>query len=148
MRRDYTRLFLHAVWATWDRLALIEPAWEPRLYGALRSKCTELGCELLAVGSVANHVHVAVRFPPVLSISDLMHDLKGSTSHLVSHEINPGHFFKWMGRYGAFSLRKSDVPDVCDYIERQKIHHAERRLWTEFERFEEIVDEASCGAAL
>lgn len=127
----------------------LHPTIPSRRLGDLGSTGTHRAClEAKAFGGVANHVHVAVRFPPVLSISDLMHDLKGSTSHLVSHEINPGHFFKWMGRYGAFSLRKADVPDVCDYIERQKIHHAERRLWTEFERFEEIVDEASCGAAL
>lgn len=143
MRRDYTQLYLHAVWATWDRLPLIDSAWEPRLYAALRAKCTELRCELLAVGGIDTHVHVAVRFPPVLSISDLVQGLKGSTSHLIAHEIAPERFFKWMGRYGAFTLRKSNVPTVCDYIARQKIHHAERRLWADFERDEEVIDDTA-----
>lgn len=143
MRRDYTQLYLHAVWATWDRLPLIEPAWEPRLYTALRTKSTDLRCKLLAVGGIDNHIHVAVRFPPVLSISELMQGLKGSTSHLITHEVAPGHFFKWMGRYGAFTVRKSDVPTVCDYIARQKIHHAESRLWADFERCEENTDDVA-----
>jgi hypothetical protein len=52
---------------------------------------------------------------------------------LVTHEITPGEFFKWQGAYGAFTLRKEDVPIVQAYIENQKQHHATGSVWEEWE---------------
>ncbi|MFQ5434598.1 MAG: hypothetical protein ACE5FD_06960 [Anaerolineae bacterium] len=35
MRAPYTQLYVHMVWATWDRLPLITKTIEPRLYAAI-----------------------------------------------------------------------------------------------------------------
>jgi hypothetical protein len=32
MRAPFARLFVHLVWATWDRLPLITPDIQPRIY--------------------------------------------------------------------------------------------------------------------
>ena len=133
MRAPYTQLYLHVVWATWDRLPLITPAIEPRLYAAIAEKCRELKCIPLAIGGIADHVHLLVQLHTTVSVARLAKEVKGSTSHLVTHEIAPGQFFKWQGTYGAFTLRKSEVPVVQAYIERQKEHHAVDDLWEEWE---------------
>lgn len=133
MREPFTQLYLHLVWATWDRLPLITPTVEARIYAAIASKCRELKCVPLAIGGVADHVHLLVRLHTTVPVATLAKEVKGSTSHLVTHEIAPAQGFKWQGAYGAFTLRKEDVPVVAAYIEKQKYHHASANLVSEWE---------------
>lgn len=136
MRAPYTQLYIHCVWGTWDRLPLITPQVERRLYAAILAKCHELKCEMIALGGVEDHVHLLVRFPTTLAVATLLKEVKGSSSHLMTHEVTPGEFFKWQGAYGAFTVNKDGVKAVADYIHNQKTHHAEQRLVEDWERCE------------
>lgn len=134
MRAPYTQLYLHCVWATWDRLPLLTPEIEQAVYSAILAKCHQLDCEPLAIGGMPEHAHLLVRFPTTLSVAALVKEVKGSSSHLVTHEIKPGEFFKWQGSYGAFTLDKGAVASVKAYIEGQKMHHAENKLIADWEQ--------------
>jgi REP element-mobilizing transposase RayT len=107
---------------------------ESRLYAAIAKKCRKFKCVPLAIGGLEDHVHSLVRLHTTVAIATLVKEVKGSSSHLVTHEIAPGEFFKWQGSYGAFTLRKSEVPEVQAYIENQKEHHAEGTVWDVWER--------------
>ncbi len=134
MRKPFTQLYIHLVWATWDRRPLITPQIEPRLYAAITAKCRQLKCEPLAIGGIEDHVHLLTRIHSPISVSHLVKEIKGASSHLIAHEIAPGVFFKWQGAYGAFTLRKSEVPTVRAYILRQKEHHAMETFLLELEK--------------
>jgi REP element-mobilizing transposase RayT len=140
MRAPYTQLYLHCVWATWDRLPLITPAIEARLYPAIVAKSHKLKCETIAIGGIEDHVHLLVRFPTTLTVATLLKEVKGASSHLVTHEITPDEFFKWQGAYGAFTVGKEGVDAATAYILNQKTHHAEEDLTIEWEQCE-LVDE-------
>ena len=141
MREPFTQLYLHSVWSTWDRLPLITPDVEPRLYGAIAAKCRELTCLPIRVGGMPDHLHLLVRLHPTVPIALLLKEVKGSSSHLMAHQIKRGEFFKWQGAYGAFTLRQDDVPVVKHYIVNQKRHHGEQSFRPEWEK-SEIADEA------
>ncbi len=123
MRANFTQLYLHCVWATWDRLPLITPDIREIVHSAIARECTELGCTPIAVGGVMDHVHLLVNFPATLGISQLMKNVKGSSSHLIAHEVKPNHFFKWQGAYGAFTVSNCDLDRIADYIRNQETHH-------------------------
>jgi putative transposase len=133
MRAPFTQLYVHLVWATWDRLPLVTPALQPRLYAALAAKCRELGCEPLAIGGIADHVHLLLRLATTVTVATVAKEVKGATSHLMTHEVVPDTFFKWQGAYGAFTVSKGDVPAVRAYIERQAEHHAGATVQEEHE---------------
>ncbi len=124
MRAPFTQLYLHCVWATWDRLPLITPLNEPPIYASILRKCQELKCHALALGGTSDHVHLLVRFPTTIAVAELVKEVKGASSHLVTHQIAVGEFFKWQGAYGAFTVSKGLVEEVKTYIEHQKQHHA------------------------
>lgn len=128
MRSNFTQLYLHCVWATWDRLPLITPDIKKPIYAAIIRQCEHLGCTVIAIGGVEDHVHLLVGFPPALSISDLMKNIKGSSSHFVTHEIKPGEFFKWQGSYGAFTVSHDGIDKVADYIRNQGSHHQQKSI--------------------
>jgi REP element-mobilizing transposase RayT len=138
MGAPFTQLYLHLVWATWDRLSLVSDDLEQPLYAAIQAETTRLKCELLAVGGMPDHVHLLTRLHPAVSVAALVKQVKGVSSHLVTHSLKPGAFFKWQGAYGAFSLRKADAPVIQAYIERQKVHHASHDLRMEFEQAETV----------
>ncbi len=136
MRAPYTQLYLHCVWATWDRLPLISPEIEAALYKAIIAKAHELKCGVVAIGGTVDHVHLLARFPTTLAVATLVKEVKGNSSHFMTHVILPEQFFKWQGAYGAFTVSKSGVETVANYIQRQKTHHAENILIEDWERCE------------
>jgi len=133
MRAPYTQLYVHYVWATWDRLPLITDRIERQIYASIFAKSRSLKCEPIAIGGLLDHVHLLVRLHTTISVAELVKGVKGSSSHLVTHELRPGMFFKWQGAYGAFTVSKESLDRVINYINNQKKHHAEDDLWSEFE---------------
>lgn len=134
MRDPFTRLYAHLVWATWDRLPLITPDIQPHIYRCIQAEATRMGCRIGAIGGIEDHVHVVVRFPPAVAISELVKQIKGVSSRLVQQEVRLGGFFKWQGSYGAFSISQRDVEMVRRYVHRQEEHHRSGRLNAMLER--------------
>ncbi|MCC7357978.1 MAG: IS200/IS605 family transposase [Anaerolineales bacterium] len=133
MRTPYTQLYVHLVWATWDRLPLVTAGLEPRVYGSIVEKCRALNAYPLAIGGMPDHVHLLVRLPTTLSVADLVRGVKGISSHLVAQVIAPNEFFKWQGAYGAFTLSKAEVRRCSRYVQGQKQHHASGQLLDQWE---------------
>lgn len=126
MREPYTQLYVHLVWATWDRLPI--PAAEIRrdAYACMQAECTSLKVDVLAIGGMEDHVHLLARIPATISVADLVKQVKGVSSHFVTHKLGYKDSFKWQGGYGAFTLAKADVPHCRDYVLNQEQHHRDR----------------------
>ena len=133
MRSNFTQLYLHCVWATWDRLPLITPDIQQVVYAAIVQQSENMGCTVIAVGGIADHVHLLVGFPATLTLSELLKQVKGSSSHLITHKIKPGEFFKWQGAYGAFTVSHGDRSQIADYITNQATHHQQQSTITTWE---------------
>jgi REP element-mobilizing transposase RayT len=132
-----SQLYVHLVWATWERLPLITPEIEPRLFAVLAAKCSELQAQCIAVGAVSDHVHVLVRYRPTLTIAELVGQMKGSSSHLINHEILSDGNFRWQAAYGAFSVSLTGIDRASRYIVNQKAHHHEGSVYPDVERWED-----------
>ena len=130
---SFLQLYVHLVWATWDRLRLITPRVEQVLRPALLAKATELGCTTLAVGAVEDHVHHLLMVPATLPVATIAGELKGVSSFLVNQELGRGEF-KWQAGYGGFTVSKSHLDRVERYVQRQREHHSLNRLCADLER--------------
>jgi REP element-mobilizing transposase RayT len=134
MKRPWTKLYVHLVWATWDRVPLLVPELIQRVYACLFDECEKLSCEAIAVDGTDDHIHVLARFPTTVTIAGIAKQLKGSSSHLVTHRIPGNATFKWQGGYGAFTVSRHDVPVVEAYVKNQLSHHNRADLREELER--------------
>ena len=133
MRRPYTQLYVHLVWATRNRETLLTDEIRPRVYAAIAQKCRQLKCEPLAIGGVEDHVHLLVRLHPTVSIAHLAKHVKGATSHLINHEIRPNEYFRWQGAYSAFTVRHKDITRLQQYIWHQEEHHRQKNTVAQWE---------------
>lgn len=128
----WTQNFYHAVFSTKDRAEFIHPDFEARLYPFMGGILRDLGCSLLTINGMPDHVHLLVRYPSDLSHSDMIRHVKSRSSKWL-HETFPSlSRFAWQEGYGGFTVSKSVVPKVHLYIETQKQHHKRVDFKTEF----------------
>ncbi len=132
MPSTYTQNFYHTVFSTKDRAGLITPELEERLYPFMGGIVRDLGCTLLKVNGISDHVHLLVRYRADLSHSDLLRHIKGRSSKWVNEEYPLRGHFSWQEGYGGFTVSKSLVPAVEAYIAGQKEHHRRQDFKTEF----------------
>ena len=140
--RNKLRVAIHFVWTTVDRLPLLTPEIEERVYRYIVRVCEDDGCEILAVGGVSDHIHLLVKLPPTLPYFKLMKDVKGGSSRFIAETLRPASWVGWQAHYGAFAVSPHKIPKVARYINSQKQHHTEGNLWSNAEEaFEEYEDE-------
>lgn len=130
----YYRLFYHLIWATKNRLALIEPEIEAPLYPYLKKKSDEIDCRMLAGNGWTDHVHLVMAVPPRWSISEVVKRLKGSSAHDFS-ELN------WQRGYGALTVGERSLDIALNYVNQQKDHHAQQTIILRLERCGDDLDE-------
>ncbi|RYG65591.1 transposase [bacterium] len=131
---SHIEIYIHFVWATWDRHPFIEPIWERDLWRSIRSEVETQKCQTLAIGGTVDHVHLLAQFHSTLTAADFVQTVKGASSHFVNDQLRPDFHFKWQGAYGAFSVGHDEVPGIIAYIKHQKQHHAENTLLERYER--------------
>ena len=132
MPSAFTQNFYHAVFSTRQRANLIHPELEQRLYPFVGGIVRDLRCTLLAVGGMPDHVHLLVRYRADLSRSEMLQQIKGRSAKWVNETAPQRGHFAWQEGYGGFTVSKSVVPEVEQYIARQKDHHKRQDFKAEF----------------
>jgi len=87
-----------------------------------------------------DHLHILIGMRPTQSISDLMQDIKGSSSKWINEKKFLKVKFEWQEGYGAFSYSKSQVNIIIDYIKNQEQHHANKTFQEEYLEFLKIFE--------
>jgi putative transposase len=132
MANTYTQIQIHAVYAVKHRKALIHKKWQTELHQYTTGIITNQGHKLLAVNSVHDHLHLLIGMRPVQSLSDLMEEVKGSSSKWINEKGLTSHHFNWQAGFGAFSISSTSVPSVAGYIMNQEEHHKKKSFREEY----------------
>ena len=132
---SYSRVWLHVVWTTLDRRPLLSTPAAAKLSAHLTKYSSEKGIYSKINYVNRDHVHMLFDLPTNLCIEEVMHLLKGGSSHWINENaLIPGPF-GWGSGYGVFSVSHSAVPDVAKYIANQEEHHRHRSFAEEFKLF-------------
>ena len=144
---SFNSCLMHCVFSTRERRPLLTAAIRERLWPYLGGIARANDMKALAIGGVADHVHLLLSLPATLSISKAMQLLKGNASKWL-RETFPElrqHDFAWQEGFGAFSYSHSQLTDVIRYIQNQEEHHARKGFQGEYleflERFNVAHDE-------
>ncbi|SDL76644.1 Transposase IS200 like [Salinimicrobium catena] len=90
---------------------------------------------MIIINGMADHLHILVGMRPNQSISDLLQDIKGSSSKWINEQKLTNKKFAWQEGYGAFSYSKQQIPRIISYIANQEEHHLKRSFRKEYLRF-------------
>ena len=120
---SWTQNFYHAVYSTKRRTPWLTAAVEPRVHAFLGGIAKDLGCTPIAINGMSEHVHVLLRFPSKIALDDLLRHLKSRSSKWIHETFPELRAFSWQEGYGGFTVSKSGVDRVEQYIQQQKEHH-------------------------
>jgi putative transposase len=123
MPHSLHKIWIHAIWSTKNRLHLIENKYEPTIYNYIENQFHELESPLKIVNGMPDHVHCLFLLNSKKSISDVIKQVKGSTSHYINHNDLCTYNFSWQIGHSAYSISESAVQNVYKYILNQKEHH-------------------------
>ncbi len=123
MANTYSNLFYHIVFSTKGRVDFIEQEIEQRVWAYIGGIARKHGLTALQVGGIENHIHALTMAKPIHAPSQIAQWLKGESSRWIHEEFPYLSKFGWQDGYGVFSVSKSNVPDVIEYIRNQRKHH-------------------------
>ncbi len=117
--------YYHVVWSTKQRL----PTLIGERIGVAERMVRAIGrdheCEVIAFGTMPDHVHVAISIPPKASVSDIVRRLKGGSCKAIGElEAAIPEWGGWQHEYSVFTFGQPHLSRVIRYIETQAEHHA------------------------
>ncbi|MCQ2288997.1 MAG: transposase [Muribaculaceae bacterium] len=93
---------------------------------------------VLAINGIGNHVHILVELSSSVSLSDMVRDIKQSSSKWMKTQPVFVQFAGWGKEYGAFSCSATNLERVKGYIKRQKEHHNVKSFEEEYKEIIEL----------
>ena len=122
MANTYTQIHIHFVFSVKFRHGIIQSKWKEDLYKYIAGVIQNNHHKLLAINGMPDHIHILIGLRPAQSVSDLIKDVKQSSSKWINEsKLTNGHF-EWQEGYGAFSFSKSEINQVISYIHDQETH--------------------------
>jgi REP element-mobilizing transposase RayT len=123
------------VFSTKNRERWITSEVEERIWAYLGGIAKENKVHPIQIGGIEDHVHLLLGAPASLAPSKIAQLIKGGSSAWI-HETFPNmKRFAWQDGYGVFSVSKSNIPEVVDYIRGQREHHRTRTFQEEYIAF-------------
>ncbi len=132
MANTYTQIHIHTVFSVQNRSCIIQDSWKDELYKYIAGIIKNHKHKPLIINGMPDHLHILIGVRPMQSISDLMQDIKGSSSKWINQKGLVKSRFSWQEGYGAFSYAKSDLPNVINYIKNQENKHKKLSFLNEY----------------
>ena len=133
MPQSLANVAVHLVFSMKDRRPyLVADDIRSEMHRQLGGTSKTLGCPILRVGGVEDHVHLLGSLGRSTSISEWVKELKRVTTIWIKKRDPELAAFKWQSGYGAFSVSQSEIDRVVAYIENQQEHHRKRDFKAEY----------------
>jgi len=123
MAGTYTQLFYHLVFSTKNRRPFINEPIERDLHKYVAGVFRNLDANCIEINGMPEHVHILALLPPKIAVSDALRDVKANSSRWVHDNHRQLADFAWQDGFAAFTVSKSQVESVRQYIREQKLHH-------------------------
>jgi putative transposase len=123
MSATFSQLYIQVVFSVKNRESLINLEWEEKLFKYISGIIHLKDQKLYAINGTSNHIHILISLKPNCNLSDLVREIKKSSTKYINEMNFNKTKFQWQEGFGAFSYSHSHVPIVIKYILNQKEHH-------------------------
>lgn len=132
---SYVRLWVHLVFSTKNRAALLKKEIRPKVYDHIVQNCKEKDILLKAINGYTEHLHCLISLGKDQTISKVAQLIKGESSFWINKHGLTSEKFLWQDDYFAISVSESKMPQVFKYIQQQEIHHQKKTFAEEVDEF-------------
>ena len=132
MANTYTCLHYHVLFSTKNRERWLVSDIEQRVWQFIGGIARAHRMTALQVGGVEDHIHALVTAPPTIAPCQIAQFLKGDSSKWIHEEFSALRNFGWQDGYAAFTVSKSNIPQLIKYIQNQRAHHRKKTFQEEY----------------
>jgi putative transposase len=129
MAHTYTHNLIHLVFSTKDRQPFIPNEKLPELWKYIVGIGKNHKIYVIAVGGMADHVHILFDLPKTMTLADSARIIKSNSSRWMRVT---NRRFSWQDAYGAFGVSESGRDATIAYIVNQAEHHKKRDFKAEY----------------
>ncbi len=140
MPQSLSQVIIHMIYSTKNRYKTIPPRVIKPLHGYVATILRDMDSYAYRVGGTANHTHIACSLPRTITQSDLTKKVKATSSKWMKKQEGAFPGFSWQGGYSIFSVSKSRLPALLEYIDSQEEHHKHRTFKEELRDFLDKYD--------
>jgi len=135
MANTFSQLYIHSVFSIKGRENLISNNLKDELYKYICGIVNNNHQKVYAIKGMPDHIHILLSIKPNCLLSDLMRDIKASSSKWINANKLVKGKFQWQEGFGSFSVSQSQLDKVIAYIENQEIHHQKLLFKQEYIEF-------------
>ena len=131
---SYSRCWLHLIWGTLHDEKILTSDLRSALSGYFYDYAQKKGIYMRINFVSPDHVHALIDLPRHLSIEEIFHLLKGSSSNWINQNDFLKEKFAWAKGYAGFSVSHSKSEALVRYIANQEKRHWEMSFKEEYEK--------------
>ena len=135
MPHSFNKIWIHAIWATKERVPIIKSTVESKIHQFISDQLRDQGCPIRIINGMPDHIHCLFLLNPTKSIAEIIKQIKGTSSHYVNQNNLIAEKFAWQTGYAAYSVSESGVDKVFEYIKNQKKRHQKKTFEQEYQDF-------------
>jgi len=135
MAGTFSQIYIQVVFAVQNRECMIHATWEKELYKYISGIVKNKEQKMLAINGMPDHIHFFIGMKPSCCLSDLVREVKKSSTEFIKEKKLSKFKFHWQEGYGAFSYSHSQIDAVAKYILNQKEHHKKVTFQEEYIAF-------------
>jgi putative transposase len=125
----------HIIFSTKNRAAFLADEYRTELHAYAATVLQNLDCHPKIINSRPDHIHRLVALARTIAVSDMIRELKTSTSRWIKTRYPQLHEFAWQNGYAGFAVSISNLNEVREYIANQAEHHKARTFQDEYRAF-------------
>jgi putative transposase len=132
MPQSLTKLYVHIVFSTKNRIPLITDELAPELYSYLGGTLNQLECTPIRINGHLDHIHILCCLSKKITVIKLLQEIKQSSSKWAKTKGIQYKNFYWQDGYGAFTVSAGNITRIVRYVENQKEHHRKKTFQKEY----------------
>jgi len=132
MANTFSKINIHVVFTVSGKENILVKTFRPELFKYIAGILNQSGQYSLAVNGYLDHVHAFFELKPSQCLSDIVREVKASSSKWINDKKLVKGKFAWQEGYGAFSYARSQRDNVINYIINQETHHQKKSFREEY----------------
>lgn len=131
----FSQVYIHIVFSVKGRERLLKSTFRDRVLKYITTVIQNKGHKVREINGVEDHIHILIGYNLNQTIPDLVRTIKMESSKFINeNRFVLGHF-SWQEGYGVFSIGRSELNRIHEYIRNQEVHHLNESSISEIRRF-------------
>ena len=130
----YTQIHIHIIFRVKNIYHTLNRQNRTKVFKYMNGIISNLGHKPIIINGMSDHVHILVGLRPDKNLSDLVKEIKRSSTNYINERRLLSGKFAWQEGYGAFCHTKDTLPKVIKYISDQEHHHKNKTYKQEYQK--------------